>query len=130
MTRIFSKDEDPYNPKTPEDILVQGNEDYTGADLVRMLDEAGYRVEAKDANNPEEYMRGFEDGRNAGWQEKGQAFFSAPASIRIEALRAAVQLTSGVVTALGPTGEWEASPASLVINYAEQFAAWLESGQK
>lgn len=89
-----------------------------------------------DEVNPEEYMRGFGDGLNKGRRETARVITEAardPKALRIEALRAAATVVAGVSQSGGTLGTKD-SPnlplSDITVAFAEQFAAWLEKGER
>lgn len=73
--------------------------------------------------NSEEYMRGFEDGRREGWRQKVDVAISAPKCLRVEALCAAVELAKAV-------NHDRRECVERTLNTADQFARWLETGER
>ena len=83
--------------------------------------------------NPEEYMRGFEDGRNEGLRHKFEVVSGAPTNIRIEALRAAAAVSGSVIhEAMEQIGEPPNSTQAeeYTLKIAEAFVRWLETGER
>lgn len=121
-----------YDPKTG----TQGTARVGIADLAERIDLPAGSVPIigrDDEVNPEEYMRGFTDGREAGLRHNISIVSADSGNVRIEALRAAATVMAGIVASSRPfenVGNAGTSANELTLGMAEQFAAWLETGNR